>query len=109
MRVFFDHPGQIKGPGFFIYIGTVQKIMATKVKKQEIVQDLERLFDNAKVAVVADFSGFTVAELTKFRRQLDSSKSKCSIAKNTLIKIATKSGPFASIEGLELGNLTFSY
>src|ERR1700722_18669559 len=77
--------------------------MATKVRKQEIVQDLERLFDNAKVAVVADFSGFTVAELTKFRRQLDSGKSKCSIAKNTLIKIATKSGPFASIEGLTKG------
>ena len=64
--------------------------MATKTRKQEIVKDLEKLFAKAKVAVVADVSGFTVAELTKFRRALDGGQSKCQVAKNTLIKIATK-------------------
>lgn len=77
--------------------------MATKVKKQEIVKELEHLFTSAKVAVVADVSGLTVAELTKFRRQLDAGQSKCSIAKNTLIKIATKSGQFAPIETFTKG------
>jgi large subunit ribosomal protein L10 len=77
--------------------------MATKVKKQEIVQELEGLFASAKVAVVADVTGLTVAELTKFRRQLDAGQSKCRIAKNTLIKIATKKGQFAPIETLTKG------
>jgi len=77
--------------------------MATKAKKKEIVQELEGLFASAKVAVVADVSGLTVAELTKFRRQLDAGQSKCRIAKNTLIKIATRSGQFAPIETLTKG------
>ncbi len=77
--------------------------MATKIRKQEIVKDLEHLFATAKVAVVADVSGFTVAELTKFRRSLDGGQSRCRVAKNTLIKIATKSGEFAPIESLAKG------
>lgn len=77
--------------------------MATKTRKQEIVKDLEKLFAKAKVAVVADVSGFTVAELTKFRRALDGGQSKCQVAKNTLIKIATKSTDFAQIESLAKG------
>jgi len=77
--------------------------MATKVKKQEVVKELESFFNSAKVAVVADVSGLTVAELTTFRRRLDAGKSKCRVGKNTLVKIATKSGNFASIESLAKG------
>ncbi len=78
-------------------------VSATKTKKKEIVKDLEQFFTYAKVAVVADVSGFTVAELTKLRRMLDSQHSKIRVAKNTFIKIATKSGEFASIESLAKG------
>jgi large subunit ribosomal protein L10 len=77
--------------------------MATKAKKQEIVEELTQFFDKAKVAVVADLSGLTVAELTSFRRKLDADKAKCRIAKNTLIRIATKRGDFAELESLAKG------
>jgi len=76
---------------------------ATKVKKEEIVKDLEKFFTDAKVALVTDVSGLTVAELTKFRRLLDGQQSKMRVAKNTLIKIATKSGEYAPIESLAKG------
>ena len=76
---------------------------ATQTKKTETIKELEKFFIDAKVAVVADVSGFTVAELTKLRRMLDGQHSKVRIAKNTLIKIATKSGDFAALESLAKG------
>jgi large subunit ribosomal protein L10 len=84
-------------------MATATKINATKTKKQQTVKELEQLFLNAKVAIVADVSGFTVAELTKLRRTLDGQQSKVRVAKNTLIKIATKSSEFASLESLAKG------
>jgi large subunit ribosomal protein L10 len=71
--------------------------MATKEKKQEIVQELERIFSQTEVAIVADLNGFTVEEITKFRRKLDKDEAKCRIAKNTLIKLASKDSKFAQI------------
>lgn len=77
--------------------------MATRAKKQEVITALNQFFSDAKVAVVADLSGFTVAEITTFRRKLDKDKAKCRLGKNTLIKIATKEGSFAHIESLAKG------
>ncbi len=81
--------------------------MATKERKKEIVADLNNLFAEAKVAVVADLSGFTVAEISSFRRKLESDKAKCTVAKNTLVKIATKEGDFAALESIAKGPSAF--
>jgi len=81
--------------------------MATKEKKNDVVKELTQFFAEAKVAVVADLSGLTVAELTRLRRKLDSDKAKCRIAKNTLVKIATKAGSFAELEKLAQGPSAF--
>jgi large subunit ribosomal protein L10 len=77
--------------------------MATKVRKQEIVSDLRDVIGDGKVIIVTDLSGLTVAELQQFRRKLDKDNAKCHIAKNTLIKIASNDGPFASVKELAKG------
>jgi len=77
--------------------------MATKARKQEIVAELEALFNKSQVALVADLSGFTVAEITQFRRKLDKDNAQCRIAKNTLIEIASAKGQFQSIKELTKG------
>lgn len=77
--------------------------MATKTKKQELVAELEALFEKSSVAIVADFSGYSVEEITKFRRKLDKSAARCKIAKNTLIGIASSKGAFAPIGELAKG------
>jgi large subunit ribosomal protein L10 len=77
--------------------------MATKARKQEIVSELHQFFDNGKVAVVADVTGLTVAELTQLRRKLDKDNAKCRVAKNTLVKIATNSKDFEAIKSLAKG------
>lgn len=80
--------------------------MATKVRKQEIVAELGEFFTDGKVALVADVSGLTVAELTQLRRKLDKDNAKCRVAKNTLIKIATNSKDFEAIKALAKGPST---
>jgi large subunit ribosomal protein L10 len=77
--------------------------MATKTRKREIVADLEALFNKSQVAIVADLSGYTVAEITTFRRQLDKDNAQCKMAKNTLIEIASSKGQFESIKELTKG------
>lgn len=77
--------------------------MATKTRKEEIVAELEALFAKSSVAIVADLSGFTVEEITKFRRKLDKDAASCKIAKNTLISIASSKSEFAPIKDLAKG------
>src|SRR5579883_3463716 len=77
--------------------------MATKTQKQELVAELEALFEKSSVAIVADFSGCTVEEITKFRRKLDKSAARCKVAKNTLIGIASSKGQFAPLSELAKG------
>ena len=77
--------------------------MATKEKKREIVSELEALFAKSQVAIVADLSGLTVAELTQFRRKLDKDSAQCRIAKNTLIKIASQNGQYSSLSEITKG------
>jgi len=77
--------------------------MATKEKKAQLVAELEVLFKKTQVAIVADLSGFSVAEITQFRRKLDKDNAQCKVAKNTLIEIASSKGQFESIKELAKG------
>jgi large subunit ribosomal protein L10 len=77
--------------------------MATRTRKEEMVGELTSLFTDGKIAIVTDLSGFTVAELTDFRRQLAGQNSKCQIAKNTLLKIATAQGEFEALKEICVG------
>jgi len=77
--------------------------MATKAKKEEIVAELEALFNKSSVAIVADLTGFTVEDITKLRRKLDKDAAQCKIAKNTLISIASSKGAFAPLKDLAKG------
>jgi large subunit ribosomal protein L10 len=77
--------------------------MATKARKAEIVADLEKLLEKSQVAIVADLSGFTVAEITQFRRKLDKDNAVCRIAKNTLIEIASAKNQFAPLKDIAVG------
>lgn len=77
--------------------------MATKARKQEIVSELQSFFANGKVAIVTDLSGLTVAEFTQFRRRLAKDNAKCKVAKNTLIKIASKNTEFETVKEISAG------
>lgn len=60
-------------------------------RKVETVGDLTDKMARMQLAVVADYRGLTVAELTELRRQLREKGAELIVAKNTLIKIAADS------------------
>ncbi len=71
--------------------------------KQEVVADLKERVSKAGFALVSDYRGMTVTELTELRNRLRGSKSDCKIAKNTLMKIAVKDTNLAELESLFKG------
>lgn len=64
--------------------------MPTKTQKQDNVQDLQKALSDAQIAIVADTRGLSVKELTDLRRRVQKVGGDVTIAKNTLIKVATK-------------------
>ena len=64
--------------------------MSTKAFKQEKIEAMKENFAKAKVAVVTEYRGLTVEEITKLRRALQKENSDYMVTKNTLAKVATQ-------------------
>lgn len=60
----------------------------TLENKQAIVADLKQLLSESQMAVVIDYKGLSVAEITNLRRSLRESGAICKITKNTLMNRA---------------------
>jgi len=59
-----------------------------KTQKQEVVSELNGKLARAKAAILTDFKGLTVAEITEFRNELRKSGVEYRVVKNTLTKLA---------------------
>lgn len=62
----------------------------TKENKETVVADLKELLKDSQLAVVIDYQGLSVAEITDLRRRLRPIGGSCKIAKNTLMHIAVE-------------------
>jgi large subunit ribosomal protein L10 len=60
----------------------------TLENKREIVADLKETLSESTLALVIDYQGLTVAEITNLRRKLRPSGTVCKVTKNTLMGIA---------------------
>ncbi len=58
------------------------------VEKQDVVTQLKKDLESATIAVVADYRGFTVSEMTMLRRELLKNGARFSVVKNTLARRA---------------------
>jgi large subunit ribosomal protein L10 len=56
--------------------------------KQALVAEIKESLSTAQLAVVIDYKGLTVAEISDLRNRLRPSGSECKVAKNTLMRIA---------------------
>ncbi|RCJ28547.1 50S ribosomal protein L10 [Nostoc minutum NIES-26] len=56
--------------------------------KKEIVADLKETLSKSTLALVIDYQGLTVSEITDLRRRLRPSGTVCKVTKNTLMGIA---------------------
>lgn len=67
----------------------------TKLKKQEILRDLNAKFERAKSVVFARFNALKVSDNEELRRQLKGEASEYYVAKKTLLNLALKDKNFA--------------
>ncbi|MBD3880706.1 50S ribosomal protein L10 [Phormidium tenue FACHB-886] len=65
----------------------------TLENKQEIISELKESLSQSQLAVVIDYKGLTVAEITDLRKRLLPTGSECKVTKNTLMKIAIADDP----------------
>ena len=64
--------------------------MSTKAFKAEKISQMKEKIEKAKVAIVTDYKGLSVEEITKLRREIQKEDGDYIETKNTLAKIAIK-------------------
>jgi large subunit ribosomal protein L10 len=66
----------------------------SRADKQSELQDLEQAFGAAESAVLLNYKGIKVSEVTELRRQVRAAKGTYRVVKNTLAKRALQGTPF---------------
>ena len=74
-----------------------------RAAKKEAVEELNGLFKATGVAVVAHYSGLTVAQMQKLRMQMKQAGASVQVAKNRLAKIALEGTDVVAIGSLLKG------
>ncbi|NEO98326.1 MAG: 50S ribosomal protein L10 [Symploca sp. SIO2E9] len=62
----------------------------TLENKQEVVTGLKQVLSESQLAIVIDYQGLTVAEITDLRNRLRPTGSVCKVTKNTLMRRAVE-------------------
>jgi large subunit ribosomal protein L10 len=60
-----------------------------KSEKAELVQALQHKVDAARISILTDFTGLSVEDMTRLRRQVQEAAGELKVVKNTLLKRAT--------------------
>lgn len=80
-----------------------------RTEKKELVGQLNDVFKTTSVVVVAHYSGLTVAQLQRLRKQMREAGAKVQVSKNTLTRIALEGTDIASIGPLLTGPTIIAY
>jgi large subunit ribosomal protein L10 len=81
----------------------------TKADKVAELQQLERAFAGTESAVVVDYKGLKVPEVTELRRQVRGAKGEYKVVKNTLAKRAMKGTAFEKLSEHFIGTTAVAY
>jgi len=81
----------------------------TKADKAVELQNLEAAFKGSDSAIVVDYKGLNVPQVTELRRQLRTAKASYKVVKNTLAKRALKGTSFAPLEKHFKGTTAVAY
>src|SRR3954451_10926167 len=81
----------------------------TRVDKVAELQRLETAFHGSDSAILVDYKGLNVPQVTELRRQLRSVKASYKVVKNTLARRASKGSKLASLEAHFEGTTAIAY
>ena len=80
-----------------------------RTEKKELIDELNGVFQKTAVVVVAHYSGLTVAQLQRLRKQMREAGATVQVTKNRLTKIALEGTDVASIGSLLTGPTILAY
>ncbi len=83
--------------------------MSTKAFKSEKLAKMKEYIEKAQVAVVSDYKGLTVEEITKLRRSIQQEDGDYMVTKNTLAKIAIKDTPYEVLSDILTGPVAIAF
>ena len=81
----------------------------TRADKQAELDQLEAAFKGADSAILVDYKGMNVPQVTELRRQLRGAKAKYKVVKNTLARRALKGTRFEALEKHFEGTTAVAY
>jgi large subunit ribosomal protein L10 len=81
----------------------------TKAIKEEELHDLEQAFKGTDSAIVVDYKGLKVPEVTELRRQIRGARGTYKVVKNTLARRALKGTAFETLEPHFVGTTAVAY
>lgn len=80
-----------------------------RAQKKALVTALHDVFKDTSVVVVAHYAGLSVAQMTRFRRQMKDAGGTVKVAKNRLVKLALEGTDAAGIADLFKGPTVLAY
>ena len=83
--------------------------MSTKAFKTDKVAQIKSKIDKAQVAIVSEYKGLTVEEITKVRRDLQKEDGDYMVTKNTLAKVAIKGTPYEVLSDVLSGPVAIAF
>lgn len=83
--------------------------MATKAFKTNKIESIREKLSKAQVAIVTEYRGLTVEEITKLRRNLQKEDGDYMVTKNTLAKIAVKGTEFEVLADAFKGPIALAF
>src|SRR5213593_542329 len=81
----------------------------TRAEKEAELQLLEAAFKGSDSAILVDYKGLTVPQVTELRRQVRGVKASYKVVKNTIAKRALKGTSFESLEKFFEGTTAVAY
>ena len=81
----------------------------SRAEKEEGLSDLASAFQKADTAIVVDYKGLNVPQVTELRRQIRTAKAQYKVVKNTIARRASKGTRLASLEASFEGMTAIAY
>ncbi|MBI2828472.1 MAG: 50S ribosomal protein L10 [Acidobacteria bacterium] len=81
----------------------------TRAEKEQELQELSSVFKSADTAILVDYKGLNVPQVTDLRRQLRAARAQYKVIKNTLAKRASQGTKLASLESYFEGTTAIAY
>ena len=83
--------------------------MATKAFKSEKIDAIKAKIEKAQVAVITEYQGLTVEDITKLRREIQKTGGDYMVTKNTLAKIAVKGTEYEALAEKMTGPIALAF